>query len=79
MSRFGQEKITSTAVKKKALPGYRGEVCSWEHVLVVRVIVGFGGCRLVEFAGRANLALAGIGPRKPGGHVPVQMRNFTFT
>src|SRR5258708_32862145 len=37
------------------------------------VQVSFGRCRLVEFARWANGALAGIGPRKPGRHVPVQM------
>ena len=39
--------------------------------LVVQILTL--GCRVVEFARRANLALAGIGPRKPGGHVPVEM------
>src|ERR1700716_2808321 len=42
-----------------------------ERVLVVQV--GGGGCRFVEVARGANLALAGIGPLKPGGQVPVQM------
>src|SRR5579863_3914268 len=37
------------------------------------VQVGGGGCGLSEVARGANDLLAWIGPRKPGGHVPVQM------
>src|SRR5215469_10739448 len=37
------------------------------------VVVSGGRCRLVELARWANVALAGIRPRKPGGEVPVQM------
>jgi hypothetical protein len=44
-----------------------------ERVLALVVVVSLGGRRFVEFARGANRALAGIGPRKPGGHVPVQM------
>ena len=47
--------------------------CSRERVLVVQV--SGGGGRFVEVTGGTNLALAGIGPRKTGRHVPVQMVN----
>ena len=42
-----------------------------ERVLVVVPVSG--GCRVVEFARWPNRLLTRIGPRKPGGHVPVQM------
>src|ERR1700685_2925909 len=43
-----------------------------ERVLVGPVGVA-GRCRVVEVARWANRGLAGIGPLKPGGLVPVQM------
>src|ERR1017187_8245847 len=59
--------------KKTLSPVHRGEGrCSRKRALVV-VRVSGGGCRVVEVARGANRALAGIGPLKPGGHVPVQM------
>ena len=42
-----------------------------ERLLVV--VVNLGGCRVVEFARGANRLLTRIGPRKPGGLVPVEM------
>src|ERR1035441_4946562 len=42
-----------------------------KRALVVQV--SFGGSRFVKLARWTNRLLAGIGPRKPGGHVPIQM------
>src|ERR1700733_9062719 len=57
-----KQKALSPVIEERALQS--------ERLLVVQVALG---CRVVKFTRRANLALAGIGPRKTGRHVPVQV------
>src|ERR1700751_1367569 len=63
--------MRSVCKTKSPFPGYWGKGFTVGACLVVQV--SGGGCRFVKFAWGANLALAGIGPRKPGRHVPVQV------